>query len=257
MKKEQSSPSKTLTSSSAQAPMNSGPRSLSEHSERPLVSFRRELSAWAKLLIFGFYGLVCFSIGKRMMDNSEPFKKIEAKTAELSKKLDALAAQREALAGASVRGAEISESQIDLIGRKVKMELSELYSARESADSKTIAAQKKRINELELHLKNVLENDSAGSGELHVASGTSIPYNRENLDILYYTQRLRKERLKDQLKKEREAFVVLHDMGEWDNQKKFESLQDEHKLILYRLDKDFEKERSEFRDRGHRAPASL
>lgn len=236
--------------------MESKGHHLSEPISTTPMKWRKELSGWVKLLIFGFYGLVCFSFGKRLMDNSAPFKKLEEKTAELNRKLDALAAKRDQ-SDISPAPARLSDTQVDLIGRKVKMELSELYSARESSDAHTIANQKKRINELELHLKNVLESDSAGSSELHVASGTSIPFNRENLDILYYTQRLRKERLKDQLKKEREAFVVLHDMGEWDNQRKFENLQDEHKLILYRLDKDFEKERSDSRERGHRAPASL
>lgn len=256
MKKEQSSKKHPITLSRGLHPGQSRTKELAEPSKHLPIKWRKELSSWARLLIFGVYGLVCFSIGKKLMDQSAPFKKLEEKTAELSKKLDALAAKREALALAPSH-ANLSQSQIDHIGRKIKMELSELYSARENADAKTIAAQKKRIAELELHLTNLLEGEAAASSELHVASTTSVPYNRKNLDILYYTQRLRKERLREQLKKEREAFVVLHDMQVWDNQKKFENLQDEHKLILYRLDKDFEKERSEFRERGHRAPASL
>lgn len=256
MKKTSPSKQQAISSASKMHPAPNGQRSLGSPSSSEPLKWRRELSAWVRFLIFGFYGLVCFSFGKKMIDQSAPFQKLEEKTAELSQKLDALASNR-AAHESTVVSTTLSQSQLDNLSRKIKVELSELYSARESADAKTIAAQKNRISELETHLKNLLAQDSSGPAELHTASATSIPYNRKNLDILYYTQRLRKERLREQLKKEREAFVVLHDMQVWDNQKRLENLQDEHKLILYRLDKDFEKERSDFRERGHRAPASL
>ncbi len=256
MKKSSPSKQQVISPTGKIHPAPNEQRSVGNPTSAGPLKWRRELSAWVRFLIFGFYGLVCFSFGKKMMDQSAPFQKLEEKTAELAHKLDALAARREAHES-TVVSTNLSPAQVDHLSRKLKMELSGLYSARESADAKTIAAQKNRISELETHLKNLLAQDSRGAAELHVASATSIPYNRKNLDILYYTQRLRKERLREQLKKEREAFVVLHDMQVWDNQKRLENLQDEHKLILYRLDKDFEKERSDFRERGHRAPASL
>lgn len=221
--------------------------------------WRKEVSAWARLMVFGIYGLICFSIGKKMMDNSAPFEEVRKKTAELSQKIDALKEAKDFNEKFALKTAPsgLSQSELSSLAKVVKQELSELYGARQSADQRLIETQRSRIATLESHLKNLLDEKQSRERVLGVGPTESVPYNSQNLAIMTQEFRLKKKRMEEQLAREKEAFVSLHDMNNWENQNQFEKIQDDHKLILYRLDQEFQTERIEFKKRGHRSPASL
>lgn len=227
-------------------------------SEGKLV-WRKEVSAWARFLMFGLYGLICFSIGKKVMDQSAPFAEIKKKTDELSAKLDAMNEERQLQASWTkvATPSQLSQKQLDRLAGAIKTELAELYGARESAGLKVIAQQKERISQLESHLQNLLNEGQSAERVQGVTKHESVAYNHENLSIMRHEFRLKKKRLQEQLEREKEAFIALHDMGIWDNQSKFKKMKDDHQLILYRLDQEFHTERQQFKERGHRMPASL
>lgn len=221
--------------------------------------WRKEVSAWARFLMFGLYGLICFSIGKKVMDHSAPFAEIKKKTDELSAKLDAMNEERQLQASfrTVATPSKLSQRELDRLAGAIKTELAELYGARESAGLKVIAQQKERISQLESHLQNLLNEGQTTERVQGVAEHESVPYNQENLSIMRHEFRLKKKRMQEQLEREKEAFIALHDMSIWDNQSKFKKMKDDHQLILYRLDQEFYSDQRQFKERGHRMPASL
>ena len=213
----------------------------------------------AGVQLFCQFGFLCFSIGKKVMDQSAPFAEIKKKTDELSVKLDAMNEDRQLQASIRnvVTSSKLGQREVDRLAAAIKTELAELYGARDSAGLKVIAEQRERIAQLESHLQNLLNEGQSAERVQGVAAQESVPYNQENLSIMRHEFRLKKKRLQEQLEREKEAFIALHDMGIWDNQTKFKKLKDDHQLILYRLDQEFYSDQRQFKERGHRMPASL
>lgn len=211
------------------------------------IIIRRELNTLFKITVLGAYTLFTFVLGARFAttDNSSITDQYDKIFNLLSKQKKEIVIPQKAESKLFLR-----ENNKEL-AMLIRNELNELIDTKEGRLDVMFHKQEIENDKLKRKLNTLISYRSPASLEGRVGKNT-IPYNRKNSDVLYYKHDLLIKQESRKQKKEEEAFLLIHPLDEVKNVVKWNDFQDRQKLDIYKLKKEFEKERRDFRRNKYR-----
>jgi hypothetical protein len=207
---------------------------------------RSELNLWGKMIIFGTYTMICLVIGKQYFGTQ----KIEVKEDQaltinrLIENVDDLKAQGE------LAPLRIVESNKLLLERLEERFFLRIQSQRGN-DQEIIKQKEEELRDLREKLSALI---SLKENSREVASNTekTIPYNVKNRDIFSYQHKMKLGRLRDQQKREHDAYVSIHNLDNPAEMGQYKDFIDNQKLKYYQMEREFEQERQDFYQNKYR-----
>ena len=220
--------SKTIKSKKNPSPM--------EYQEPFVPVVRKELSAFGKICVLGFWGLLTFVAGIKMTQTNNLD---AARLSQLEKKMDVLGAGEKTQA--SQLASEFDERMVYIRNDLEKKYENKLFKL--TKEQQKIDRQKQSMIE---SMKDELNRKKVNRSVANYHNGV-IPYSYKNADILRFKFRQKVSNLKDAQKNREEKFLSNADLSIPENRSAFKSLEKQHELELYSLERTHRAELRKFR----------
>ena len=198
--------------------------------------YRKQISAWGMLMIFGVWSLVIFTAGYKLSNKSD---KQAKELAHLQERLKSIESQNQA----SIDEYKFYiKSQLNDLDHKLKKQFDAEKVKLEEEISKISYDQSEKLESL----KNEIDYQKFKKKNLPSQKKT-IAFSQKNLDIMFYEHGLKVQRLKSLHRARENDFVSEYNLENPNYRAIFSKIKEQHKVELFALERELREKRSHFR----------